>query len=41
MFKEMLPTGRKSYHVFKSYPFQLELGNNSEIETRRFPGDGN
>ncbi len=28
-------------HSFKGYPFQVELGNNSEIDTWRFPGDGN
>lgn len=28
-------------YSFKGYPFQVELGNNSEIKTRRFPGDAN
>lgn len=26
---------------FKGCPLQVELGNNSEAEARRFPGDGN
>jgi hypothetical protein len=30
-----------STYSFKGYPFQVELGNNSEIKTRRFPGDAN
>lgn len=30
-----------STYSFKSYPFQVELGNNSEIKTWRFPGDAN
>lgn len=39
--EEVSQKGFGPYHIFKSYPIQFELGNNSTLKLRSFPGDGN